>query len=478
MTSYTNTRDNSTLAGVGFKDGDDLTTANGSRWVYQNEQWYPVTFGGSPSVQPLTVTTNSAQGVVTLAGPDGTPIYVEGGHYRGPALNQNYVTKAPAEITNYGVSTGNTVAGTGASAAVDNINTIEELNSLALTIGTGACNVVRTIPALASSGQLCLTVHIPDTTKINYVTIKIGTTGGFTTSLQYQYPVNSAPYNNNFNGLHKIYIDKSKWQVLAGAPNWDTDSYVRAMVETSGVAGGVLNIGRVFSGGESRAKLVWTWDDGYLPMYTEVAEYVKGKNFPMTFYVIGEDLFRGWPSRMTIAMWRDLYDRGHDIGNHAYSHSTTDEIGNDAYVADKINMARLLESRGITRNGMAYCHAYVEGKYDAATVDELRAAGFITARTIGIARHMPTWYGVGNQHFLDGGLQLNSSLTLAQAKARVDAARAAGATLVITGHKVEAVAGPLSWAIADYRALVDYVIACDDIDPMSMSSWFAGLSNR
>lgn len=63
MTSYTNTRDNSTLAGVGFKDGDDLTTANGSRWVYQNEQWYPVTFGGSPSVQSLAVTTTSAQGV-------------------------------------------------------------------------------------------------------------------------------------------------------------------------------------------------------------------------------------------------------------------------------------------------------------------------------------------------------------------------------------------------------------------------------
>lgn len=70
MTSYTNTRDNSTLAGVGFKDGDDLTTANGSRWVYQNEQWHPVTFGGSPSVQPLTVTTTSAQGIEFDAGAD------------------------------------------------------------------------------------------------------------------------------------------------------------------------------------------------------------------------------------------------------------------------------------------------------------------------------------------------------------------------------------------------------------------------
>lgn len=74
MTSYTNTRDNSTLAGVGFKDGDDLTTANGSRWVYQNEQWHPVTFGGSPAIQSLAVTTNSAQGVEFTAGGVAIPL--------------------------------------------------------------------------------------------------------------------------------------------------------------------------------------------------------------------------------------------------------------------------------------------------------------------------------------------------------------------------------------------------------------------
>lgn len=63
MTSYVNTRDNNTLSGIGFRDGDDLTTANGSKWVFQNEQWYPVVFGGAPAVQTLTVQQNSAQGL-------------------------------------------------------------------------------------------------------------------------------------------------------------------------------------------------------------------------------------------------------------------------------------------------------------------------------------------------------------------------------------------------------------------------------
>ena len=55
MTAYTNTRDNNVLPGAGYKDGDTLTTVNGSKWVYQNENWHPIAFGGSPEEQPLTV---------------------------------------------------------------------------------------------------------------------------------------------------------------------------------------------------------------------------------------------------------------------------------------------------------------------------------------------------------------------------------------------------------------------------------------
>ena len=59
MTAYTNTRDNSILTGVGYKDGDTLTTVNGSKWVYQNEGWYPIAFGGNPEEAPLTVRRSS-----------------------------------------------------------------------------------------------------------------------------------------------------------------------------------------------------------------------------------------------------------------------------------------------------------------------------------------------------------------------------------------------------------------------------------
>lgn len=63
MTAYTNTRDNNVLPGVGFKDGDTLTTVNGSKWIWQNESWFPVMFAGNPDVQPLTASTTSSGGV-------------------------------------------------------------------------------------------------------------------------------------------------------------------------------------------------------------------------------------------------------------------------------------------------------------------------------------------------------------------------------------------------------------------------------
>lgn len=60
MTAYTNTRDNNVLPGAGYKDGDTLTTVNRSKWIWQNDSWHPIVFGGDPEEQPLTVRRSSA----------------------------------------------------------------------------------------------------------------------------------------------------------------------------------------------------------------------------------------------------------------------------------------------------------------------------------------------------------------------------------------------------------------------------------
>ena len=101
MTAYTNTRDNSVLPGTGYKDGDTLTTVNGSKWIWQNESWFPVAFAGNPDVQPLTVQRNSSGGVEfldrsgnagigTLSNADGTDSYAV---YNSAAIHEHHLSR-------------------------------------------------------------------------------------------------------------------------------------------------------------------------------------------------------------------------------------------------------------------------------------------------------------------------------------------------------------------------------------------------
>jgi peptidoglycan/xylan/chitin deacetylase (PgdA/CDA1 family) len=222
-------------------------------------------------------------------------------------------------------------------------------------------------------------------------------------------------------------------------------------------------------------------DDGYYDMYSAVHSYVKSKNFPMTFYVIGSTAYAADTDRLTLAQLQEMYDYGHAICNHAYNHTDQGVLGDAAYVADKVAMANWLAARGFTRKGMNYHHAYVAGVYAASTVAAMQANGFLTARTIAASRHMPTWNGVGNALCLDGGLQLNNTLTLAQAKAKVDAAIQSGGTLVITGHRIQSSAGSIHWATVDFQALVDYIAAYRDAGQCNIQTvvdWYAGLTGR
>lgn len=62
MASIKNSRDNNLPLGP-YKDGDDITLANGSRWVWQSGDWRIAAFSANAAVQNL-LTTKSAQGVI------------------------------------------------------------------------------------------------------------------------------------------------------------------------------------------------------------------------------------------------------------------------------------------------------------------------------------------------------------------------------------------------------------------------------
>jgi peptidoglycan/xylan/chitin deacetylase (PgdA/CDA1 family) len=438
-------------------------------YVYQGEAWNSI----------VTAETNPVTGGISIPNKNGIPIITSFGDTNSAV--QNFQTAAPVVATDLGTIAGTTIAGTGATYVTDPLK-IDGVATGKFTLGSASPgSVMRTDGLIGSDGQVCLSVYIPDYSKVTQISIKIGD-AGFANSFVYSYSV-SANTNNQYNGVHRIYADKSKFTVLGGSPVWGTTAFSRVMAEVSGVTDGtcVVYIGQLMKSGLSQANIIWTWDDGYYEMFSNVFQYTKGKNFPMTSYVIGGSLYTADSDKLTIAQMQEMYDAGWDIANHAFNHTDQGVLGDTAYVSDKEKMANWLAARGFTRRGMNFHHAYVGGVYAATTAALMDQAGFMTCRTIAASRHMPTWAGVGNRMVVDGGLQLNNTLTLAQAKAKVDAAIQNGGTLIIVGHRVQATAGSIHWATTDFQSLVDYIAAYRDAGQCNikaMSEWFAGLSGR
>ena len=56
MADFTNPTNDELLYTFAAKNGDTLTTKNGSKWIWQGGQWYPFAFGSESKIQNLTAT--------------------------------------------------------------------------------------------------------------------------------------------------------------------------------------------------------------------------------------------------------------------------------------------------------------------------------------------------------------------------------------------------------------------------------------
>jgi hypothetical protein len=83
MADFTNPTNDELLYTFAAKNGDTLTTKNGSKWIWQGGQWYPFAFGSESKVQNLTATLSDGgvkvqdgsetRGFVTAGMSEGVP---------------------------------------------------------------------------------------------------------------------------------------------------------------------------------------------------------------------------------------------------------------------------------------------------------------------------------------------------------------------------------------------------------------------
>jgi peptidoglycan/xylan/chitin deacetylase (PgdA/CDA1 family) len=122
--------------------------------------------------------------------------------------------------------------------------------------------------------------------------------------------------------------------------------------------------------------IVLTFDDGYLDNYQNALPILKKYNMVGTFFIITGFVDEGRTGYMNWDQIEDLAIEGNEIGSHTMSHldlrNRTRAMLNTEIVSSKLT----IESRiGVTVK--SFC--YPAGKYDARTLDVVRAADYTVA---------------------------------------------------------------------------------------------------
>lgn len=208
----------------------------------------------------------------------------------------------------------------------------------------------------------------------------------------------------------------------------------------------------------------FTFDDGWVSQYTTARPALDKYLYPATAYVIADAIDGtanlGGEGSMNLTQLQSLRDANRwEVAAHAASlanHDATFTALTDAQLdAEFAAMKSWLRKNEF---GGGDHIAYPQGVYDPRVLTRIRRF-FTSARTVhDFSRET---YPYGDRHRLRV-VNLNNGISLATAKARVDAAKATGGWLIIVTHRLAATATDgTTWATADFQALVDYVNAAN-----------------
>src|ERR1700730_10643506 len=130
------------------------------------------------------------------------------------------------------------------------------------------------------------------------------------------------------------------------------------------------------SNGKGRLRVVTTsWDDGD-PQDLRIAELLRSRELPGTFYVP----IIGYRQRetLTAADLRTLSSAGFEIGAHTVSHTTLPRLRSNELDREVRTCKQMLEQT-LGCGVLMFC--YPNGRYDAEVIRQVKNAGYAGART-------------------------------------------------------------------------------------------------
>lgn len=276
-------------------------------------------------------------------------------------------------------------------------------------------------------------------------------------------------------GLHKgwnrIRVSKEEWNIT-GTPTW-SNPIVNFRVRINAAAGQVATayFDSLTFGLKSIPKVLFHFDDAIKSVYTQAFPYMDAKGLSGTIYAI-KNLTGSLSTFMTVSELAELYNKGWSIGNHTETHTNLSTYATQAEVEAELRNNKLwLDSLGFNRASLHV--AYPQGGYNDKVLAAMNATGMKTGRTT-VPRKQAAPVEDYRLLTVNGFSNLT---TLAEAKGWVDQAIKTGGTTMLLLHDL--VASPtigVEWGIANFKALVDYVVS-RRVDVVTIDEWYEGLTN-
>jgi hypothetical protein len=219
-----------------------------------------------------------------------------------------------------------------------------------------------------------------------------------------------------------------------------------------------------------RPTVIVQFDDGWQSSYTEGFGYANPRGIPLTHYLIPQLMDQG--SYMSTAQALEMRAAGDTLGAHGLGTNswelTPEVIKTDAdALRQKLGIPVI---HGAYPNGG---YGQLTGVYEAVQ-EQMRVAGLSTGRTVSKAVALS---GAFSPYTLPATLNLQTGVSLADAKAEIDRCIKLRTTCFVIAHKLEAAAGASQWAISDWQGLIDYIANLKNqgrLDALTLDQWIAG----
>lgn len=367
----------------------------------------------------------------------------------GASLPRNLLAIDPQALLEDFEAVGDWTAGGGCALAANTSQYFSGAQSIQMTTASGTKGTMTKTVALNLYSLLNVRFwfHTPDLTKISSVGIVLGQNAAVTVAFE-KYLGYGSPVNVRASHLQ---VNRADWTVWSA--DWAND-IIRLRFSITPQAGQVAvgSFDYCTAGVIGAACAFVSFDDEHESVYEHAYPHMAANGQRGTIYTI-TDLV-GNANKMTWTELQALDAAGWDIGNHTRDHTNLTTLTYAEQLAELQDAQDALDAQGLGAHADQVAYPY--GAYNDDTLAAMAAAGMQTGRTVENAA--PDILPFANPYRLQVYCYLTSTLSLAQAKAKVDVAKAAGAILSVLGH-ILVVSGPGAneWAIQDFRDLMDYI---------------------